>query len=349
LDVSWSRWLSVALLFAPRDDVVDAQQQNRGLDCRLVRLQFDSQRLPQPVSPLLHDLAALPVDPPGAGLALVGVIRVFGPQSRQRPYSVGPAVLRDGFGDDLQGVRQRAVGPVRGLEQQLLGHGHLDGAPARDQPRQQHYVPGDLQRVLQVAFGLVEDVLAGAAQQDRARFWVFAFGDVAEVLVAQLFDLEEAGARAHVGLLQLFGAVGDGGAASARHAVVVGLAQAAHGTDSRLEQEVLGQVGDALFGEDHVGLEGDQVVALAADVLFFELQQSSEIGFRRDFDVRLRFALLVLQRAVQEDDSGVLETIVSQVTTSAPPRRLHLNVPSHLGVGDVLVHHHSSQNLRFFH
>ena len=86
---------------------------------------------------------------------------------------------------------------------------------------------------LQVPLHLVEDVLAGATQQDGARLGLLTVGEEGEVLVAHLLDLKQPCAGAHVTLLQLLHAVRHGGAGGAGNAVVVGLAQAADGRDAR--------------------------------------------------------------------------------------------------------------------
>ena len=119
----------------------------------------------------------------------------------------------------------------------------------------------DVHSVAQVALDLVEHVLGGAAQQDGTRLGRLAVDHPREVLVADLLDLEEAAARADVLLGELRGTVDDGGAARARDAVVVRLAHAAEHGDVGLEQVVLRQVGDALLGDDQVGLELDDLVA----------------------------------------------------------------------------------------
>jgi len=63
----------------------------------------------------------------------------------------------------------------------------------------EHDVARDGHGVLQVALDLVEDVLGGSAQQNRAGLGVAALGKEGEVLVADLADLEEAAVRADVG------------------------------------------------------------------------------------------------------------------------------------------------------
>ena len=57
--------------------------------------------------------------------------------------------------------------------------------------------------------------------------------------------------------------------------VVVRLADASDGADARLDEEVLSEIGDALFGDEQVGLELDDVVADALDVLLLELKNAT--------------------------------------------------------------------------
>ena len=91
------------------------------------------------------------------------------------------------------------------LLREAHGDGHLHGAAAGQQLGLKHDVARHLHRVLQVALELVEDVLGAAAQQNRARLGVRALLKEAKVVVADLLDLKEPAARAHVGLVQLVG------------------------------------------------------------------------------------------------------------------------------------------------
>ena len=94
------------------------------------------------------------------------------------------------------------------------------------------------------------------AEQDRAGLGVRAVLHEGEVLVAQLPDLKEPTAGADVRLLDLVEAVDDGGADRPGDPVVVGLADPADRGDAVLDEVVLRQVGDALLGDDNVGLDG---------------------------------------------------------------------------------------------
>ena len=75
-------------------------------------------------------------------------------------------------------------------------------------------------------------------------------------LVANLAHFEESAAGADVGLLDLVGAVDDGGTRRLGHSVLVRLAQAAESRDAGLYEVVLGQIRDALLSYHYVWLEG---------------------------------------------------------------------------------------------
>ena len=96
---------------------------------------------------------------------------------------------------------------------------------------------------------------------------------------------------------------------SPSNAVVVGLAEAADGSDIVLDEVVLSEVRDALLGEDKVGLEGDDVGTNALDILLLNLQHACEVLALAHFDVSLALALGVLQRAVKQQNAGVLDAI----------------------------------------
>lgn len=122
-----------------------------------------------------------------------------------------------------------------------------------------------------------ENVISGGRRGVSSYLWILALGDETEVLVPDFLDFEQAGAGADVRLLQLLGPVDDGRAAGARDAVVVTLADAPDCADAGLQEEMLGDVGDALLGEDDVRLEGDYVVTLASHEFFFQFQHLCEI------------------------------------------------------------------------
>lgn len=85
--------------------------------------------------------------------------------------------------------------------------------------------------------------------------------------------------------------------------------------------------GDTLLGDDEIGLHGDDSFAQGLDLLLLDLKNAVPVVLLCDLNVGLRLALLVLQGAVQEHDSGVLDA------------------PAHLGVCDVLVQHQAVKDL----
>lgn len=130
--------------------------------------------------------------------------------------------------------------------------------------------------------------------------------------------------------MEVVNAVDDCGSRGARDAVVVGFADAAKSSDVMLDEEVLRQVRDAFFCDDEVGFQGDDGVGHGFHLLFFDLQDAVPVFFFRDFNVRLRLSLFVLQGAVKEDDTRILD---------APP---------HSGVRDVFVKHDAVKDSAVF-
>lgn len=100
------------------------------------------------------------------------------------------------------------------MENDVAGHGH---------------------GVEQIPLNLVEYVLGWSTEQDSACFGVFAFGQEAEILVADFGDLKEAAVGADVGFLEVKDAVDDGSAGRAGDTVVVRLTDATEGGDVVLE------------------------------------------------------------------------------------------------------------------
>ena len=93
-----------------------------------------------------------------------------------------------------------------------------------------------------------------------------------------------------------------------------------------LEQKVLRQIRDPFLGDDHVGLDAQDVVAQRLHFLLLLFEHELPVGFLRDLHIGLGFALLVLHRAIEENDPRVLD------------------LPSHSRVGDVLVEHHTLEH-----
>ena len=121
----------------------------------------------------------------------------------------------------------------------ILGDFHFASATARHQERLDHDIARHIHGVLKVALHFVEHVLARASQYDRARLGIRALLDVGVVFLAYLADLEEATARADVFFADLVRSIDDGGAARARHSIIVGFAKTSQRRDVSFQQVVL--------------------------------------------------------------------------------------------------------------
>lgn len=86
--------------------------------------------------------------------------------------------------------------------------------------------------------------------------------------------------------------------------------------------------GNTLLGEDKIRLEFDNLLAHGLDLLLLNLQDPVPIRILGDLNVRLTLSLLVLQRAIQQDDPRIL------------------NSSPHLGMRHVLVDHHTVEHAR---
>lgn len=84
--------------------------------------------------------------------------------------------------------------------------------------------------------------------------------------------------------------------------------------------------GNALFRNDEVGLHGENMIAHGLDLLLLNLKYLIPVLLLADFNIRLRLALFVLERAVEEDDAWVFDP------------------PAHLGVRYILVQHYSIEH-----
>jgi len=80
---------------------------------------------------------------------------------------------------------------------------------------------------MEISFHLVEDILGGTSEQDRASSWVFALSQEGEVIITDFSDLEETAVIADIGLLKLLSSVDDRGASGTSDTVVIGLTDAA--------------------------------------------------------------------------------------------------------------------------
>ena len=74
-------------------------------------------------------------------------------------------------------------------------------------------VSGHVHCVVKVPLDFVQNVLAGAAQQNGARLGILALLNEGEILIADFANLEETGLGSDVRLCDLVGSVDDGGTA----------------------------------------------------------------------------------------------------------------------------------------
>mmetsp|Transcript_31604 Transcript_31604/g.60794 ORF Transcript_31604/g.60794 Transcript_31604/m.60794 type:complete len:698 (+) Transcript_31604:198-2291(+) len=323
------RLLLLALVRA-RDDLVDAQQHRRRLHRRLERLDLDGERLPHAERLHVCEHALLAVDAPRG----VCAVCVLGAQLSQHADDVGAAVLEERARDHLEGGASGAVGVGdSGLDAlrivgEVVRQRHLRRASAGQEPRVEVDGAQRVHRIAEVALHLVEHVLARPTQHDRARLWLLAVDEKGEKLVAHLRNLKQAAARANVLWLDLGDAVDDGGAARARDTVVVRLAHAADARNVGLDEVVLREVGDALLSDDDVDAGGNDVAAHLLDRLFFDPQQLLPRLVVGHLDRGGALVLLVLKRAVKQQHTRVG------------------NLPAHLRVNEVLVHHHALEHPR---
>lgn len=83
----------------------------------------------------------------------------------------------------------------------------------------------------------------------------------------------------------------------------------------------------SLLSNDKVRFDRQYSLTHRLNLLLLDLQDTVPVILLCDLNVCLRLALLVLQGAIQEDDSGVL------------------NAPAHLRVCDILVQHQTVEDL----
>ena len=76
---------------------------------------------------------------------------------------------------------------------------------------------------MQVSLKLVEYILRGTSEDDRASIWLLAFSHKCVVFIADLLHLEEATVSSNIALLQFFGSVYDRGTSDTSDSVVVSL------------------------------------------------------------------------------------------------------------------------------
>ena len=184
---------------------------------------------------------------------------------------------------------------------------------------------------MKVSLDLIEDILGGTSEEDGASLGVLALSHEGEIVITNLLNLKESALGTNIRLLKFLRAVNNSGTTDTSNSVVVGLTDT---TDdcavSVLKEEVLGSIANTLLGNDDVGLNSKDILTHLLDFLFFSLKSLLEIVFLCEFHVSHRLTLLVLKRAIEENNTRVLDD------------------SSHSGVSNILVEHNTVQNLALF-
>jgi len=305
------------------NNIVNTEKHTRSLDGGLDRLVLHDERLVDSEVDHIGEFTGLSVDTPAE---VVGV-GVLGAEGGDLTDGTGTAVLNEGLGDDLHGGGNAAEGPlldtanILGLFQNSASDGHLGGTTSGEDTGVEDDVTDGGHSVVEVTVDLHEDILGGTTKKDGTGLGVLALLEVGEVLISDLADLKETTSGSDIRVLDLRRLVGDGGTGGTSDTIVIGLADTADTRNAGLDEKVLCQVGHSLLGEDDIGLVGDDIVTDLLNVLLLDSEDGVKIGLVGDFNVGLRLSLLVLQRAIEKENTGVLD------------------LTGHLGVYNILVDH----------
>eukprot|EP00128_Syssomonas_multiformis_P003160 Colp12_sorted_trinity150504_noHs@31453 len=271
--------LSLGLVLFPlktRNDVVDAEKHNCRLNGRLKCLDLDRVGIPHTELVHVNNSALVAIDTP----VHVAGSRVLGAESSEGADDVSTAVFDKGAGDDLKSISNSPVGPLAhtldtlSLLTKVSRNSHFSGTTTGEETGINHNVAGHVHGILKVALDLHEHILGGTTQKDGAGLGLLALGDESEVVVANLLDFEETSTGTDIRLLELLSAVDNSGTACTGNAVVISLANAAKSSNIVLDEVVLGKIGQALLGNDKVGLELNDVLAHSFNLLFLELKKT---------------------------------------------------------------------------
>ena len=107
---------------------------------------------------------------------------------------------------------------------------------------------------------------------------------------------------------------------------IVSFSDSSDARNVSLEQEMLGKIRDSLLSDNNIWPVFEDIRAHECDFCVFLLQGSAHGVLSLELHVGLTLSLLVLERAVKEDDAWVAD------------------LPPHLGVGDVLIDHNSIEH-----
>mmetsp|Transcript_24793 Transcript_24793/g.24304 ORF Transcript_24793/g.24304 Transcript_24793/m.24304 type:complete len:264 (-) Transcript_24793:397-1188(-) len=184
---------------------------------------------------------------------------------------------------------------------------------------------------MQVPFNFVENIFGGSSQEDGAGFGVLALGHEGEILIPDLLYFEQPAVSSHIRLLQLFRSIHNGGSSDPGDSVVVSLPDPSDDCAvASLHQEVLGSVRHSLLSDHHIWLHLQNFLTHPLNLFFLHIQSFFEVFLFVELHVGHGLAFLVLEGAVQQDHSGVL------------------NVPSLPRVGHIFVEHDSIQDAAVF-
>ena len=258
---------------------------------------------------------------------------MFGPQLCDNPNNITTEVLCKSARNNFHSISNCSNGQLMNIVlsfaelDEFLGDLHFGGSSSWQEHGTGDDVPANCQRILEIPLEFVEGVLAASSEQNGAGLGLSAFQKVGEVVIPYFLDLEQTTIQTDIRVLQLFGPVADGGSCDPGYSVVVGLPGSPDDADVFLHEEMLGEIAHSLFGDHHIGLELHDIVAHLGDFVDFLLQSVDHVVGLGHLHVGLTLALLVLQIAVEQQDSGISDE------------------PPHLRMGHVLVQHHSVQNL----
>lgn len=187
---------------------------------------------------------------------------------------------------------------------------------------------------MEVTFHFIENILRCTTEDDGAGSRGLALNEVGEVVITDFADVEKAALSTHIRLLELLGPVDNLSTRNTSNTNIISLSDTTNDGNGLVlvsfEEEVLSEVGDTLLSDDDVGLPLQNVVAHMGNFLLFLLESLAHGRFGFELHVSLTLSLLVLERAVEEDDTRIADS------------------PAHAGMGDILVDHHSFQNLTLF-
>mmetsp|Transcript_17122 Transcript_17122/g.28443 ORF Transcript_17122/g.28443 Transcript_17122/m.28443 type:complete len:305 (-) Transcript_17122:706-1620(-) len=258
--------------------------------------------------------------------------RMFGTERRDSPNDGNTAIGCQSAWNDFHAIGNGRKGSLlnalyfEGCTSNATGDGHFRGTATGQQFWIVDNVADDLHCILQIAFNFIQDILTATPQDNRTRLGVTTFVKETEPFISNFAHFEKSTIVANIRFLQFVGPGTNRGTGGAGNAIVIRFAEATKGGNIGLGQIMLGQITDALFGNDNVWLERNDIRTHAFDVLFFHFQHDVPILFVGDFDVGLRFALFIFERRIQEKDAWIF------------------NPTSHFGMRRILVEHDSLQN-----